>query len=703
MIQRSKETLIELPLGKHGREIRAKMEQKLSHGNTHAELDYVVLPRTHSSMYLMHKYWARKPANIVATYIRKYSRPGEIVLDPFMGSGVTVLESVFQQRRAVGIDVNPISSFICRNSGILVDLDRFNAGFDLLSLEVYQSDSVYSLLYKILCPKCHTTSEITHIIWKNNYNPNISPEKNALEGQSQPQQEILEIRLSCPTCGALSFTTIDSPEFLALETKLRKQESEARLLLGKFHIPEVNFDFRYSEDHKFLQLRHNLRTAPKMSALFTDRAFVMLLWIRSLILALPQSFYSLQDLFLFTLTSALGQASKMVWVIDKRQGKQLRKKQVGSWTHHFFWDPSSYFEVNAWKCFSQRFKKIVRGKTESNARNQQTSYTFNLSSDFSHLSAESPVLLLNQSVIDNALPDNSVDFIFSDPPYGDSIQYGELGSLWAAWLGIEMDQYISTMQQAEITINSRQQKTLSHYTALLDQAFTRLYQILKPDKFMVLTFHNTSIKTRNALLLAVLQAGFDLKQILFQLPPRASIKSMLHYEGSPIGDYYLRFQKVEEIQRVYYPAYLAKLQTITEEEKQSTLISIISEILQRRGEPTYFIWVSNIIDEYLYRALLFPLPNFENLLKIIANSNIFQISTEGKWWFRDSDRISASDSPLTKRIGEYLEYLLKAPHKIPSTQSKKQFYFNEIYAKFRGVLSPDKFLVNSLIANSKFS
>ncbi|MHA1672686.1 MAG: DNA methyltransferase [Promethearchaeota archaeon] len=703
MIKRSKETLIEQPLGKQRRDIRAKMKQKQHHENTQAKLDYVVLPRTHSPMYLMHKYWARKPANIVATYIQKYSQPGEVVLDPFMGSGVTVLESVFQQRRAVGIDVNPISSFICRNSGVPVDLDNFNTGFDMLVSKVYQSDSVYSLLYKVLCPKCHTSSEITHIIWKNNYNPNISPEKNALEGQSQPQQDILEIRLRCPTCGALSLTTADEPEFSTLEIQVRKQESEACLLLAKFHIPEVNFDFTYSEDSKFLQLRHNLRTAPKMSNLFTDRAFVMLLWIRSLILALPPSFHSLQELYLFTLTSALGQASKMVWVIDKRQGKQLRKKQVGSWTHHFFWDPSSYFEVNAWNCFTQRYKKIVRGKTESNARNQQTSYNFAISSDFSHLTAKSPVLLLNQSVIDTSLPDNSVDFIFSDPPYGDSIQYGELGSLWAAWLGIDMDQYISTMHQSEITINSRQQKTLSHYAALLDQAFTRLYQILKPNKFMVLTFHNTSIKTRNALLLAVLQAGFDLKQILFQLPPRASIKSMLHYEGSPIGDYYLRFQKVEEIQRVYYPVYLAKLQTISEEEKQSALVDIISEILQRRGEPTYFIWISNLIDEYLYRALLFPLPDFESLLKIIATSSIFQISADGKWWFKDSDRITASDPPLTKRIGEYLEYLLKAPRKIPSNQSKKQFYFNEIYAQFRGVLSPDKFLVNSLIDNSKFS
>ena len=141
------------------------MEQKHPHGDTYDKLDYVVLPHTHSPMYLMHKYWARKPANIVATYIRKYSQPGEIVLDPFMGSGVTVLESVFQQRRSVGIDINPISSFICKNSGIPVDLNRFNEGFDELVSKVTQADSVYTLLYKIVCPQCKANAEITHIIW----------------------------------------------------------------------------------------------------------------------------------------------------------------------------------------------------------------------------------------------------------------------------------------------------------------------------------------------------------------------------------------------------------------------------------------------------------------------------------------------------------------------------------------------------------
>ncbi len=37
---------------------------------------------------MLHKYWARKPHNILAHYIEQNFKPGELVVDPFSGSGV---------------------------------------------------------------------------------------------------------------------------------------------------------------------------------------------------------------------------------------------------------------------------------------------------------------------------------------------------------------------------------------------------------------------------------------------------------------------------------------------------------------------------------------------------------------------------------------------------------------------------------------
>ena len=69
-------------------------------------------PRTHEAHYLMHRYWGRKPVNVFRHIIEKYSRKNDLILDPFMGSGITVIESNLLERKAIGIDLNPLSKFI---------------------------------------------------------------------------------------------------------------------------------------------------------------------------------------------------------------------------------------------------------------------------------------------------------------------------------------------------------------------------------------------------------------------------------------------------------------------------------------------------------------------------------------------------------------------------------------------------------------
>ena len=53
---------------------------------------------------------------------------------------------------------------------------------------------------------------------------------------------------------------------------------------------------------------------------------------------------------------------------SERKGTKLKQRQVGSWTHHFFWVPTPDFEVNAWACFHGYFEKIKKGKSDSNER-----------------------------------------------------------------------------------------------------------------------------------------------------------------------------------------------------------------------------------------------------------------------------------------------------------------------------------------------
>src|SRR5579863_3132047 len=79
-----------------------------------------IIAKTHPPYYLIHKYWARKPHNVVRTYIEHFTRPGQIVLDPFVGSGVTVIEGVKAGRKTIGIDINPIATLMTYATAIPV-------------------------------------------------------------------------------------------------------------------------------------------------------------------------------------------------------------------------------------------------------------------------------------------------------------------------------------------------------------------------------------------------------------------------------------------------------------------------------------------------------------------------------------------------------------------------------------------------------
>ena len=62
--------------------------------------------------YGVHPYFTRRPYNVVRDYIKHYSSPGDKVLDPFGGSGVTAIESLLLSRTGIQNDINPLANFI---------------------------------------------------------------------------------------------------------------------------------------------------------------------------------------------------------------------------------------------------------------------------------------------------------------------------------------------------------------------------------------------------------------------------------------------------------------------------------------------------------------------------------------------------------------------------------------------------------------
>jgi hypothetical protein len=98
--------------------------------------------------------------------------------------------------------------------------------------------------------------------------------------------------------------------------------------------------------------------------------------------------------------------------------------------------------------------------------------------------------------------DNSTDYIFTDPPFGDNIMYSELNFLWEAWLKV------LTNNKNEVIINKVQHKKLTEYQRLMEKCFKEYYRILRPGRWMTLEFSNTRSTVWNAIQEALQRAGF---------------------------------------------------------------------------------------------------------------------------------------------------------------------------------------------------
>ena len=79
-------------------------------------IDHAVVAKPHTPVYKMHRYFARRPWSVFRSLVEHYSNPGSIVLDPFCGGGVTVVEGLRLGRKVIGVDINPLATFISNGS-----------------------------------------------------------------------------------------------------------------------------------------------------------------------------------------------------------------------------------------------------------------------------------------------------------------------------------------------------------------------------------------------------------------------------------------------------------------------------------------------------------------------------------------------------------------------------------------------------------
>ena len=143
--------------------------------------------------------------------------------------------------------------------------------------------------------------------------------------------------------------------------------------------------------------------------------------------------------------------------------------------------------------------------------------------------AAGDVSVVNASSTSLNLPDSSVDYVFTDPPFGDFIPYSEINQVNEAWLG-------SLTDSAEEAIISRSQcKGVQDYETLMSRVFSEVGRVLKPTGTATVVFHSSKPEVWAALGTAFGSANLKVQRSSILNKTQVSFKQVVS-EGSTRGD-----------------------------------------------------------------------------------------------------------------------------------------------------------------------
>jgi DNA modification methylase len=585
-------------------------------------LNRQVPPEAHTPMYNFHKFWSRKTWNVVGEYIETYCPKGGIVFDPFSGSGVTAMEALRRGRKVIASDIIPVATELTRLTIKYIPLTKLQEAFT--RVEGKAKNKILDL-YKTKCRKCGREIVFDCAIWVRN--------------------ECKEIRYQrCPNCG----------DERRADTKLEKFDKALLSQIQKHEIREWYPTGRlYHSNGKPFKEKQQYES---VDGLFTKRNLYALAILME---AIEDEEDKLIRAFLkIAFSSMVHLCSKMNPISEAGHFTPFSS----AWTQHSYWYPSGpYMEQNVWWKFESSIighQGLTKAKEEANEYFEHVKFARSLEEV---VSGEGDVFIytgscldLMKKMINEYGKDGCVDYVFTDPPYDSSIQFGELSYMWVSWL--KMDEgYLQRIALDEIIHNERQDKSFEVYHSLLSNSFEGMFNVLKPNSYLTVTFHNPTFKVRNATIRAGVLSGFELQKIHHQELARPSAKSLLQPFGSAQGDFYLRFYKPPFGEKAREP------EAIDELRFEKIALDTTIKILAERGEPTPYTIIINAIDPELARRGYFSELHTGLDIKTVLEKHLdkeFLLvgakkgSAQGKlWWFKNPNMVPHLQKiPLTERV-----------------------------------------------------
>ena len=477
-------------------------------------------------LYRAHGYHTKVPHLAIVPSILHYTEPGDIVLDGFCGSGMTgvaaqwcgvapesyrrALEAAWEDegreaprwgaRRGILNDLSPAATFIAANYNRPFDVDAFaSAARSLLDeaedelgwmYETRHHDgrigrieyTVWSEVF--LCPSC--TGEIVFT-------------DAAMDSETK---RVLET-ITCPHCGVHtskdkmelifeSFVDVATGEVerrprrvpVLISYKVggsryskRSDSSDAALVaqIAGLASPRELPTYRLPDCQMTRVGRMRTTNTAAIPYMFLPRAAqaLALLWRKAN--AHPDR--RIRQMLLFFGEQAIWGMS----VLNRYSPSHF--SQVNRALSGVYYVASQTSEVSPWYILDGKLDRLVSAFRGALAERDQAAIT-------TGSCAEMPI------------PDQSVDYIFTDPPFGENIYYADLNFLVESWHGVFTD------AAPEAIVDRAKRKGLPEYGRLMQRCFAEYHRVLKPGRWMTVVFHNSRNAVWNVIQEAILAAGF---------------------------------------------------------------------------------------------------------------------------------------------------------------------------------------------------
>lgn len=511
-------------------------------------------------IYNAHSYHTKVPYKAIMRYILHYTEPGDIVFDGFCGTGMTgvaaqlcgdrnTVESlgymvddqgiVYQQetedngksawkpfsklgaRYAVLNDLSPAATFIAYNYNTSVDVKTFEREAKRILSEVEEE---CGWMFKTIASQQVSSSVV-----------------NELADEITSCRSADEIRMILATCNLQLATinyTVWSDVFVCPECTREvvfweaAVDKEAGKVHDEFPCPHCGAMLTKRRMERAWVTRYD--SAIKQSIRQTKQVPVLINYSLG-----KKRFEKTPDAFDLALIEKIEQLKIPYWFPTDRMpdGEESRRNDPIGITHvHHFYTKRNLWVLNA---FAQRSHKalsralwVATACSEgSSALNRErpfglpsklsgTLYVSSMVREINSLNfmerkikkyetrgVGQCVLISSQSSTLLSSPEYSIDYIFTDPPFGGNLMYSELNFLWEAWLKV------FTNNKPEAIENSVQGKRLPEYQKLMTECFKEYYRMLKPGRWMTVEFHNSKNSVWNAIMEALQTAGFVIADI----------------------------------------------------------------------------------------------------------------------------------------------------------------------------------------------